>query len=156
MSTNSPGRPVEVDLLVRNAYVMTVDVERRVFVDGAVAVKGNSIVAVGRGREVTPAVEAARTIHAHGAVVHPGFIDGHVHLLYHNIRWAYEDGAGWDDAIPIHRAYGGLADDEIVVEKGQSTRVDEEELFALSRETSGMLLERLDRRPPQGRWPQVV
>ena len=49
-----------------------------------------------------------------------------------------------------------IVDGEIVVENGQSARVDEEELFALSRETSSRLLERLGRRPPQGRWPRIV
>jgi len=101
------------DLLVRNAYVVTMDPERRVLTNGAVAIGGGSIMAVGPEREVTADLRAARTIDAHGAVVHPGFVDNHIHLLYHNLRWAYPDGYGWDDSIGIHGEYMALVDDEM-------------------------------------------
>ena len=69
------------DLLIRNAYVISVDAERRVFSPVAVAVRGHTLAAVGPEREVTQRVRAARTIHAGGAVMHPGFIDAHNHVV---------------------------------------------------------------------------
>ena len=71
------------DLLVHNAYVISVDAERRVFSPGAVAVRGKRVAAVGPEREVIEGLglRAARTIDARGAVVHPGFIDAHNHMV---------------------------------------------------------------------------
>ena len=40
------------DLLIRNGYVLTLDDARAVYPTGAVAIRGNRIVAVGPDREV--------------------------------------------------------------------------------------------------------
>ena len=105
--------PTSADLVINNAYVVTMDSDRRVLTNGAIATKDGVITAVGPDLDVAGSVEADRTIDAHGALVHPGFIDNHIHLLYHNIRWGVEDGAGWDEALPIHGEYGRLVDPEI-------------------------------------------
>ena len=105
--------PTFVDLVISNAYLVTMDSDRRVLTNGAIAINDGVITAVGPDPDVVGSVEADRTIDARGALVHPGFIDNHIHLLYHNIRWGVEDGAGWDDALPIHGEYGRLVDPEI-------------------------------------------
>ena len=71
----------QVDLLLRHGRVITMDAERRILVDGAVAIGGGRIVAVGPDREVGEgAAGAAReTRDLRGALVHPGLIDAHVH-----------------------------------------------------------------------------
>ena len=51
------------DLLVRNAYVISVDAKRRVFSPGAVAVRGTRVAAVGPEREVIEGRGAARRPH---------------------------------------------------------------------------------------------
>jgi 5-methylthioadenosine/S-adenosylhomocysteine deaminase len=56
-----------------------------------VAITGSTIAAVGPDREVALAFTAARTIDAHGALVHPGFVDNHIHLCLHNMRWASDE-----------------------------------------------------------------
>ena len=68
-------QPDAVDLIVRDAYLITMDAERRIFTDGAIAVRGHTSVAVGPGRQILPAYTAARTISARGEAVHPGFIE---------------------------------------------------------------------------------
>ena len=88
---NETGAPGYADILVRNAYVVTMDPARRVYPNGAMAVRAGTIVAVGPNREVAPTFRSARTIDAHGAVVHPGFIDNHIHVCAHNMRWAYAE-----------------------------------------------------------------
>ena len=55
------------------------DAERRILVDGAIAVRNGRIVAVGPDREVGPGNEFAATRDLGGALVHPGLIDAHVH-----------------------------------------------------------------------------
>ena len=105
--------PTNADLLVRNAYVVTMDPERRVYPHGAVAINGGAIVAVGPEREVTSDLLPARTIDAHGAMVHPGFIDNHIHVSYHTIRWAIQEGVNyWEEYIGFHADYWNLVEEE--------------------------------------------
>lgn len=74
------------DLLVTHATVLTMDDAGTVIDDGAVAVRGRDIVAVGHTAEVAAAWRGAKVVDAMGGVVHPGFIDGHTHLGLHLMR----------------------------------------------------------------------
>ena len=87
---NSPSRR-PVDLAIVHGYVITMDPERRVFADGAIAVSGRDIVAVGPTAEVLAQYEPARTIDAAGGAVHPGFVECHTHITYHLARGAFGD-----------------------------------------------------------------
>ena len=99
--------PQNVDLLVTNAYIATMDSDRRIITNGTIAIRNGIIVSVGLHQKVSAKFNANQTIDAKGALVHPGFIDTHIHLLYHNIRWGNEDGVGWDTgALPLHGEYG--------------------------------------------------
>jgi cytosine/adenosine deaminase-related metal-dependent hydrolase len=69
-----------VDLLITGGLVVTMDAQRRVIEDGAVAVAGDRIAAVGPRQEVARRFRAARTIEAGRRVVRPGYVDGHVHV----------------------------------------------------------------------------
>ena len=73
--------PVAVDLLITNAFVITMSDERTVYTAGAVAVSGNRIVDVGRAVDIEPRYTAARVLDAKGMVVMPGLINGHRHML---------------------------------------------------------------------------
>lgn len=79
------------DLLVVHGFVLTMDAERRMLTDGAVAVLGGRIAAVGPTRAVEAAWEAPRRIDARGEIVHPGFIDGHYHAGLHLSRGSISD-----------------------------------------------------------------
>jgi len=80
-----------VDLLIVRGVVLTVDADRRIFANGAIAIKGNRIEAVGPSAEIERLYTATRTIDADGGVVHPGFIDCHVHLSQHLGRGTIPD-----------------------------------------------------------------
>ncbi len=68
------------DLLIKNAeYIITVDAERRMIVDGAVGVRGGKIAAVGKTDAVARDFAGADTIDARGKIVLPGLIDTHIH-----------------------------------------------------------------------------
>ncbi len=73
-------RDTAVDLLVRGGTVVTMDGERRVIEDGAVAVRGGRIVAVGSRADLQAQYTARETIDATGKVVIPGLINGHTHV----------------------------------------------------------------------------
>lgn len=68
------------DILIVGGLVGTQDGERRVFADGAVAIEGNRIVAVGPRSEVEGAHSAQTVIDAEGKIVVPGFICTHTHM----------------------------------------------------------------------------
>jgi 5-methylthioadenosine/S-adenosylhomocysteine deaminase len=55
------------EVLIRNAdYVVTVDKDRRMIRDGAIAISGNKIVAVGKTSEVAPRYPNAEVIDTRG------------------------------------------------------------------------------------------
>jgi 5-methylthioadenosine/S-adenosylhomocysteine deaminase len=67
------------DLLIAGGTVVTMDADRRVLDDGAVAIRGDAIVAVGARRELQERFRAMRTVDARGRLVLPGFVNGHTH-----------------------------------------------------------------------------
>ncbi len=71
--------PADVDLLVVGD-VVTVDPERRIVVDGAVAVAGTRIVAIGAAAELRARYPQVRVIGRRGDLVTPGYINAHQHL----------------------------------------------------------------------------
>ncbi|MFO1541117.1 MAG: amidohydrolase family protein [Chloroflexota bacterium] len=97
MTAATPGAPEPVDVVIRDAWLITMDAERRVFTDGAVAIRGRTIVAAGPARDVLPRFAPARTISARGAAVHPGFIECHNHATLQTVRGAIPDTISWDD-----------------------------------------------------------
>ena len=80
-----------VDLVVTNGTVITMDAQRRVIENGAVAVRGDSIVALGTSAEIGAQYAAGKTIDAHGAIVMPGLINGHAHAAMSLFRGLADD-----------------------------------------------------------------
>ena len=80
-----------VDLIVNGGIVVTMDAERSIIHDGSVAVRGDSIVAVGPRAEIDAKYKAAQTIDAHGGLVLPGFINGHTHVPMTLFRGLHDD-----------------------------------------------------------------
>ena len=69
-----------VDLIVSGGTVVTMDGERRVIEDGAVAVERGRIMAVGRSAEIKSRFTSAEVIDAQGRAVIPGLVNGHTHV----------------------------------------------------------------------------
>jgi 5-methylthioadenosine/S-adenosylhomocysteine deaminase len=67
------------DILITNGTVITMDPERRVLENGAVAIEGSRIVAVGETDALRRSHPARRVIDATRKAVMPGLIDGHAH-----------------------------------------------------------------------------
>ncbi len=76
-----------VDLLIRDATIITMDAERRIIERGAIAIDDGRIVAIGADR----ALDAKKTIDAPNCVVLPGLINGHTHVYQ-----ALIEGIGYD------------------------------------------------------------
>jgi len=70
---------IEVDILVIGGDVITMNPTGEVLNDGALAIRGNQIVAVGSTVEIKATYTASEIIDAHQHVVMPGLIDSHTH-----------------------------------------------------------------------------
>ena len=81
----------DADLIVAHGIVVTMDGARAIYQDGAVAVRGDSIVAVGPQGDVESRFKAAQVIDAHGGLVLPGFINGHTHVPMTLFRGLHDD-----------------------------------------------------------------
>ncbi len=84
---------VSYDLLITNATIVTMDSSRRIIENGTIAVRGDSIAFVGTAlREQAPkGFMAKQTIDANGALVLPGFINGHTHAAMTLLRGLHDD-----------------------------------------------------------------
>jgi 5-methylthioadenosine/S-adenosylhomocysteine deaminase len=79
------------DLIVSRGIVVTMDDTRRVIDDGAVAVKDDSIVAVGPRAEIETKYKSPQTIDAKGGLILPEFINGHTHVPMTLFRGLHDD-----------------------------------------------------------------
>lgn len=79
------------DLLIFGGTVVTMDTSRRVLEDGAIAVRGDSILAVGPRAEVETRFDAPKRVDARGKLVMPGLINGHTHVPMVLFRGLAED-----------------------------------------------------------------
>lgn len=101
-------------ILIEHGCVVTVDRERRIFLDGSVLVDGRDIVQVGRAADVRPPRPPERVIDARRAVVLPGFVDTHVHLSEHVSRGLLPDDVPVDRYLPdwLLPLYGVITPEE--------------------------------------------
>jgi 5-methylthioadenosine/S-adenosylhomocysteine deaminase len=90
-SLHAQGKKEIADLLVTGATVVTMDGDRRIIEDGAVAVKGDAIVAVGLRLEIERKYSGTQVINARGKLVLPGFINGHAHVPMTLLRGLKDD-----------------------------------------------------------------
>lgn len=70
----------QIATLVEGAIIITMDAERRILLDGSLAVGGGRIVDVGPRAELAGRYAARDRIDGRGFIVTPGFINGHVHI----------------------------------------------------------------------------
>lgn len=68
------------DLIIAEGCIITMNARRAIIPNGAVAIQGHSIVDVGSTADIQKKWQARQTINANGAVVHPGYVDAHLHV----------------------------------------------------------------------------
>src|SRR4026207_2185038 len=81
----------QVDTLFINARVLTMDENFSQYLRGAVAVKGDSIVAVGQEEELKPEYAAQEIIDCDGKILMPGLINAHTHVPMTLLRGLADD-----------------------------------------------------------------
>src|SRR5918996_1032466 len=83
--------PETTDTLFTNALVLTMDRDLTQYISGAVAVKGDSIIAVGDEAEIKKNVSAQETIDCGGKMLMPGLINAHTHVPMTLLRGLADD-----------------------------------------------------------------
>ena len=81
MAEDDDRAAAEVDLLLAGGWLLTMNDQRHVYRDGAVAVSGTKIVDVGQRAQLAERYQARRVIDTSRMVVTPGLVNGHRHLL---------------------------------------------------------------------------
>lgn len=83
----------QVDLLLSHGLVVTMDANHQLLEDGAIAIKGDSIIAVGPAARLASTYQPRRVIDVHGAILLPGLINAHTHMAMSFFRGLAEDRA---------------------------------------------------------------
>ena len=107
------AQPKPCDLLIRDALVISMDPARTVWRDGAIAIAGSSIVAVGHTAELLGQWRSARVLDARGAPVHPGFVDAHYHIPNQLTRGVFPETAKSSDYYVSYARWYDEMDDDI-------------------------------------------
>ncbi len=80
-----------VDLLLFNAHILTMNEDLRQFESGAIAIRGDSIVAVGPESHIRREYHAAEQVDCGGKVLLPGLINAHTHVPMTLLRGLADD-----------------------------------------------------------------
>ena len=114
MSEMKSPEKLHTDILIRHGYLITMDQNRRLIEDGAIAIKDGKILAVGPDVELSGRYTAKREIDAEGAPVHPGFIECHMHASFQLYRGAIPDHLAESEAFDSVEAhfYNNVTDED--------------------------------------------
>jgi len=98
--------------IVNADYALTLDSERRIVTDAAIAIADGAITAVGKTDELAD-VAADEVIDARNFVVTPGFVSGHMHISYaHATRGIFPDDLGAAYLPNVFKLQGVMTADE--------------------------------------------
>ena len=89
--TSKANNKEKIDLLINGGTIITMDGDRLILEDGAVAVKGDEISRIGFRTDLEKEYTADQTIDARGKLVLPGFINGHTHVPMTLFRGLHDD-----------------------------------------------------------------
>lgn len=82
---------IKADLLLTNAIVLTMDDDLNQYEPGALAIAGDSIVAVGSAPELRQTISADETFDCGGKVLMPGLVNAHTHVPMTLLRGLADD-----------------------------------------------------------------
>ncbi|MBA4423121.1 MAG: S-adenosylhomocysteine deaminase [Syntrophus sp. (in: bacteria)] len=80
-----------VDILITGGTVVTLDEQDTKFVPGALAVDGDTIIALGKNEEICAAFQGRETINVPGSIIMPGLVNSHTHAAMTCFRGIADD-----------------------------------------------------------------
>ena len=81
----------KVDILLTHGWLVAMDNQFNVYPDGAIAIQGNLIEAVGPSAEIEASYQAATVIDCQGCIISPGLINAHTHVPMTLLRGLADD-----------------------------------------------------------------
>jgi 5-methylthioadenosine/S-adenosylhomocysteine deaminase len=82
---------INADWILKNAIVLTMDEDYRIFTPGAVAVVGDSIAAVGDQEQIEKDYQSGQVLDCQGKILMPGLINAHTHVPMTLLRGLADD-----------------------------------------------------------------
>jgi len=89
LAVSAFGEPA--DWIYSARYVVTMDAQHRLIDDGAVAIRGDRIIGVGKRGDITRQFQAARHLDRPEAILMPGLINTHTHAAMSLLRGIADD-----------------------------------------------------------------
>src|SRR5215813_590792 len=79
------------DIIISGGTVVTMDAKHTIQDDAAIAIKGDTIVAIDPRDQIAARYESAQTVDAAGKLILPGFVNGHTHVPMTLFRGLHDD-----------------------------------------------------------------
>jgi predicted amidohydrolase YtcJ len=127
-------KSIEVDLIVHNATIYTVD--EQFSVAEAMAIKNGEIIEIGAERAIMNRYKAKDVLDAKKKYIYPGFIDAHCHFLGYGLglkRVSIYGTSSWDEIVDKVVYYSNNNDDKILFGEGWDQNDWEEKEFPNNR-----------------------
>ena len=80
-----------IDLIIEGDYVVTMDDDGNVIANGAIAIDGGLIIAMGKANDINAQYSAIDHLHGDNQIVMPGLINGHSHAAMTLLRGVADD-----------------------------------------------------------------
>ncbi len=102
----------QVDILIRDAVVITQNENREIIYDGSVAIDAGTIAAVGQTDDIVGRYAGRRTLDGAQKAVIPGLVDTHHHFLQNFLKGSRDDLAleTWIDQVSAPRIVAAVQD----------------------------------------------
>jgi 5-methylthioadenosine/S-adenosylhomocysteine deaminase len=81
----------QADLILKNAIILTMDLDYLQYDPGAIAIQGHSILAVGDEKEILAEYSSDEIIDCDGKVLMPGLVNAHTHVPMNLLRGLADD-----------------------------------------------------------------
>lgn len=92
---SSVTEPYNADILITNTTILTMDEDFTIIENGALVIKDDCILAIGKTEEILPEYKAAKLIDGSNQLLMPGLINTHTHVPMTLFR-------GYADDLPLH------------------------------------------------------
>ena len=79
----------KADILVHNGTILAMDSQNSIIHNGMVAISGNTISYIGKGKKES--IKAKKNLDIHGGLILPGLINGHTHAAMSLFRGLADD-----------------------------------------------------------------
>ncbi len=146
MTVNDRIEPAPADTIVTGEWIITLNAGREIYRDGAIAITGGVIVAVGKRADILARYRPGMLIDEPEAIIIPGMTNGHRHLLC-CAKGAMPEGGQTLAALRqfIYPSFAALTEDDMGVYAGLRSQVE-----AINRRVLGEI-----GIAPLPRWPIV-